>query len=84
MQLNVVIGFQLGGLMTLTMHMGRRIKASEEFSDILALEIVGGRKSDGPYPKFKFTSEIQRNAYDKIRKRIKGGESLESIRNTFA
>lgn len=68
----------------MTMHMGLRLKASDDFNDILALEIVGGKKTDGPYPKFKFTSEIQRNAYDNIRKRIKGGESLESIRKTFA
>ncbi|OAB27844.1 hypothetical protein PMSD_23025 [Paenibacillus macquariensis subsp. defensor] len=68
--------------MNLGMFMGIRIKASEDFDDILALNVVSGRIVGGKYPKFSFNSDIQRDAYDNIRKRLKGGESLESIRNT--
>ncbi|MGF7046352.1 hypothetical protein J2T13_000828 [Paenibacillus sp. DS2015] len=62
--------------------MGIRIKASEDFNDLLALSIVGGRVADGKYPKFSFHSDIQRNKYEEVRKKLKGGESLENIGNT--
>lgn len=64
------------------MQMGKRIKASEDFADIFALEFVGGRRVDGPHPKFVFQNEVQWSRYNEIRKRLKGGESLESIGNT--
>lgn len=70
--------------MNLGMLMGIRIKASEDLNDIIALNVVNGRIVGGKHPKFSFSSDIQRDAYDGIRKRLKGGESLESIRNTFA
>lgn len=65
------------------MNLGYRIKASEEYADIQALAFVGGRKSDGPYPKFIFSNDAQYNSYDEIRRRIKGGESLESIARSY-
>lgn len=65
------------------MHLGYRIKASDEFADIQALEFVGGRMTLGPYPKFVFNNEVQYGRYDEVRRRIKGGESLESIARSY-
>lgn len=65
------------------MNLGYRIKASEEYADIQALAFVGGRKSDGPYPKFIFSSDAQYGTYDEIRRRIRGGESLEAIAKSY-
>jgi len=65
------------------MNLGYRIKASEEYADIQALAFVGGRKSDGPYPKFIFSSDAQYDTYDEIRRRIRGGESLEAIAKSY-
>ncbi|WP_149466233.1 hypothetical protein [Paenibacillus antarcticus] len=59
--------------------MGIRIKASGDFIDLLALNMVGGQVTEGKHPRFAFRSDIQRNRYNEIRKRLKGGESLESI-----
>ena len=60
-----------------------RIKASEEYADIQALAFVGGEVKDGPYPKFIFGNDSQKRSYDEIRRRIKGGESLESIARSY-
>lgn len=65
------------------MNLGYRIKASEEYADIQALAFVGGRKSDGPYPKFIFSNDVQYERYDEIRRRIRGGESLEAIAKSY-
>lgn len=65
------------------MNLGYRIKASEEYADIQALALVGGRKSEGPYPKFIFNNDVQYERYDEIRRRIKGGESLETIERSY-
>lgn len=65
------------------MQLGIRIKASEEYADIQALAFVGGEVKDGPYPKFTFSNGSQRRSYEEIRKRIKGGESLESIARSY-
>jgi hypothetical protein len=56
------------------MQMAIRIKASEAFEDLFALELVGGKKIDGKYPKFKFENQTQRQEYDRIRKQLKEGE----------
>jgi hypothetical protein len=52
--------------------MGIRIKASDDPNDLEALKVVGGRVSDGKYPKFVFGSDIQRNEYNKVRKALRG------------
>ena len=65
------------------MNLGYRIKASEEYADIQALAFVGGEVKDGPYPKFIFGNEAQKRSYDEIRRRIRGGESLESIAKSY-
>lgn len=64
--------------------MGIRIKASEEYADIQALAFVGGEVKDGPYPKFIFSNGSQKRSYDEIRRRIKGGESLEGIARSYS
>lgn len=65
------------------MNLGYRIKASEEYADIQALAFVGGRQTDGIYPKFVFRSEAQYDSYDEVRRRIRGGESLEAIARSY-
>ncbi|WP_144025424.1 hypothetical protein [Paenibacillus rhizosphaerae] len=65
------------------MQLGIRIKASEDYADIQALAFVGGEFKDGPYPKFTFSNGSQRRSYEEIRKRIKGGESIESIARSY-
>lgn len=59
------------------MRLGLRIKASEASEDIAALTLVGGRREDGPHPKFVFSSEMQKVEYDRLRKKMKGGEKIE-------
>lgn len=53
--------------------MAVRIKASDAFEDIFALNLVGGTLVEGKYPKFAFPSQAHRQEYDRIRKQIKGG-----------
>ena len=65
------------------MQLAIRIKASEEYADIQALAFVDGKVQDGPYPKFIFGNEAQKRSYDEIRRRIRGGESLESIARSY-
>lgn len=65
------------------MQMGIRIKASEEYADIQALAFVNGEVKDGPYPKFIFSNGSQKRSYDEIRRRIRGGESLERIASSY-
>lgn len=54
------------------MQMQIRIKASDKFEDLFALELAGGKKSEGEHPKFIFSSQAQRNDYDRIRRQLKG------------
>jgi|GEM_PF-6057625 len=62
------------------MNLGYRIKASEEDADIQALEFVRGIERNG---KFIFSNDAQYNSYDEIRRRIRGGESLEAIAKSY-
>ncbi|WP_156897612.1 hypothetical protein [Paenibacillus massiliensis] len=55
--------------------MAVRIKASDAFEDISALNLVGGTLVEGKYPKFAFPSQAHRQEYDRIRKQIKGGKT---------
>jgi len=65
------------------MQLSVRIKASEKQEDIKALQIVGGRVELKSYPMFVFSSGTQRRSYDEIRRRIRGGESIEAIARSY-
>jgi len=65
------------------MQLAIRIKASEDYADIQALAFVGGESVLKSYPMFVFSSPAQKRSYDEIRRRIKGGESLEAIARSY-
>ncbi|MEC0110458.1 hypothetical protein P4H27_26155 [Paenibacillus taichungensis] len=54
------------------MEMQVRIKASENFNDVLAMKMAGGRLVEGKHPKFVFSGQAQRDDYDRIRREMKG------------
>lgn len=51
-----------------------RIKATDDPIDLQALEESGGQYLDIKYPKFGFLSEAHRIEYNRIRRRLRGGE----------
>lgn len=59
---------------TNAMKMSIRIKASDDPIDLQALEESGGRYLDIKYPKFEFPSEAHQMKYNRIRRRLRGGE----------
>lgn len=65
------------------MQLAIRIKASEDYADIQALAFVGGESVMKSYPMFIFSNPAQKRSYDEIRRRIKGGESLETIARSY-
>lgn len=50
------------------MHMPVRIKAKDDFASMLAMSLVGGRYVDGAFPRFCFSSPVQRSEYERIRR----------------
>lgn len=52
------------------MHMTVRIKAKNDFASMLALSLVGGRYVDGAFPRFSFSSPVQRAEYERIRRSL--------------
>ncbi|GIP10445.1 hypothetical protein J1TS5_26150 [Paenibacillus macerans] len=52
----------------MNLHMPVRIKAQNDFVSKLALSIVGGRYVDGAFPRFCFSSPVQRAEYERIRR----------------
>jgi hypothetical protein len=65
------------------MQLAIRIKASEEYADVQAYAFLGLEPVLKSYPMFVFSSPAQKRSYDEIRRRIKGGESLEAIARSY-
>ncbi|MNO72118.1 hypothetical protein D3C76_630530 [compost metagenome] len=64
------------------MNMQIRIAARNDFAARFALSQVGGKYKDGPYPKFVFESQAQRNEYERVLRRLEEEDAKVSARGS--
>lgn len=57
------------------MNMQIRIAAKNDFASEFARALVGAKRTDGPYPKYIFQNQAQRDEYDRIRREVEYGRN---------
>lgn len=62
------------------MHLTYWIKAKDDFPSKFALSLSGGYEKDG---KFKFRNELQKAEYERIQIRLRKGEDIGKIAESY-
>ncbi|MGG3452523.1 hypothetical protein [Paenibacillus rhizolycopersici] len=61
------------------MNMQIRIAAKDDFASEFARALVGAKRTEGHYPKFIFQNDVQRDEYDRIRRRLEEENGRDGV-----